>query len=117
LHIYTGSVNGRNLVAAPWTPNAALLAADGHIRPEFLWAALDCPGAFAVNFSEEKVLVLGRLTVAISYRPQAAEPCLVIGWPMGSDGRKYFAGTAVFTTDGKLCGAGQATWIQLKPKP
>ncbi len=42
LAIYAGPVAGRGaLHAAPWTPRES--------APEIVWAAIDCPGAFAVG--------------------------------------------------------------------
>ena len=43
--------------------------------------------------------------------PEVAEPCLVVGWPLGADGRKLYAGTALFTAEGELLGRARATWI------
>ena len=39
LHIHAGPVDGRDVHAAPWT------VAPETVGPEFVWAALDCPGA------------------------------------------------------------------------
>jgi hypothetical protein len=35
-----------------------------------------------------------------------------VGWPLGSDGRKHGAGTALFTDAGELLGIGRALWIE-----
>ncbi|MBA2467567.1 MAG: hypothetical protein H0V46_08195, partial [Sphingomonas sp.] len=62
LAIYPGDVAGQ--VAATWTPGADLAFPDGNVRPEFLWAALDCPGYFA----DEKtagLALLGRMTARL----------------------------------------------------
>jgi hypothetical protein len=40
------------------------------------------------------------------------EPCVVIGWQLGQDGRKHYTGTAVFDEAGELCGLATATWIE-----
>lgn len=113
LRIFAGEVNGRHLVAAPWQTDETVADDRGIVRPEFIWSALDCPGAFAVMLDGPAMIVLGRMTAAISHLPQAGERCVVVGWPLGSDGRKHFAGTAVFNEAGDLCGKGQAVWIQL----
>lgn len=114
LHIFAGQVDGRDLVAAPWQLHESLMGSDGRVQPEFIWSALDCPGAFSILTHTLTVIVLGKLSAHIAYRPQLDETCVVIGWQIGQDGRKYEAGTAVFTESGKLCGAGKATWIELK---
>ena len=43
LHIHAGPVAGRDVVAAPWQ------VARDTVGPEFVWAALDCPGAYATG--------------------------------------------------------------------
>jgi hypothetical protein len=49
--------------------------------------------------------------VRILRAPRAAEPCVVIGWTMGSEGRKYYAGTALFDAQRQLCAYAKAVWI------
>ena len=105
LGIYAGPVPGRNLAAAAWTPRAE------HVAPEFVWAALDCPGAYAVHGGERGMPVLGRLAARVERLPRAGEPCVVMAWPEGADGRKLYAGTALFGEGGRLLGAARATWI------
>jgi len=114
LRIFPGHGNDAARVAAPWVPDVTLIGDNGRIAPEYLWAALDCAGAFALDFGPDKVLVLGLFTVEMRKVPQVDENCVVLGWSMGRDGRKNYAGTAVFDSQGELCGAGKATWIQLK---
>ena len=105
LGIYAGPVAGRDVVAATWTPSAE------HVAPEFVWASLDCPGAYAVHGGERGMPVLGRLTARVEHLPHAGEPCVVMAWPLGEDGRKLYAGTALFGEDGRVLGAARATWI------
>ena len=47
LRIFPGPVAGRGVVAAPWVPDASLTGGRREVRPEFLWAALDCPSGWA----------------------------------------------------------------------
>jgi hypothetical protein len=105
LRIYPGRVEGRNLVAATWTPR------DDAISSEFVWAALDCPGAYAVEFGVRGNPVLGRLAARVEHLPRPRERCVVIGWPLDEEGRKLYAGTALFGADGRTLGAARATWI------
>jgi len=102
--------NAHPIVAAPWTPTDDLLDPTGHIAPEFIWAALDCPGAFAVD---KEPILLGRMSAQILKRPRANAPLIVIAWDKGSDRRKHFAGTALFTADGDLLAFSEQTWIQI----
>ena len=105
LGIYAGPVAGRDAVAATWTPRPE------HVAPEFVWAALDCPGAYAVHGGERGMPVLGRLNARVEHLPHPGEPCVVMAWPLGEDGRKLYAGTALFGKDGRVLGAARATWI------
>jgi hypothetical protein len=104
LRIFAGPVE-EGLVAATWVPR------DDAISSEFVWAALDCPGAYAVHFGQRGNPVLGRLTARIEHLPHAGERCVVMGWPLGEDGRKLYAGTALYGEDGRVLGSARATWI------
>jgi hypothetical protein len=106
LHIHAGAVEGRDVVAAPWQ-----VAADT-VGPEFVWAALDCPGAYATGVIGRGVVVLGRLTARVERVPQAGERCVAVGWSLGSDERKHGAGTALFAASGELLGIARAVWIE-----
>ncbi len=98
-------------VAAPWVPNAALGLPDGKVRPEFMWAALDCPGYFAAR-DDRVAMLLGEFTAHVDRRVHVDEPCVVIGWRIGVSGRKYEVGTALFDEDGELCARARAVWVE-----
>lgn len=112
LRIFPGSVPGTPLLAAPWRPDQSLADASGRIRPEFIWAALDCPGYFA-SLSPRAGL-LGELSVQLDHTVRVDEPCIVTAWQIQADGRKHRTGTALFNADGERCALGVATWIELK---
>lgn len=105
LRLFPGPVPGRDLVAAPWVPDASLVA------PEFVWAALDCPGAYGAGALGRGEPLLGRLTARVHALPEPGERCVVLGWGLGEDGRKLFAGTAVHGEGDRLLGVGRAVWI------
>ena len=112
LSIHAGRVQGQDYVACPWTPAPSLAGPDGHVAQEFIWAALDCPGAFAV-FDEEMIyILLGKLAVRQLQLVRPGEALIVTGWLIGSEGRKYLTGTALFNADGALLAQGRATWIK-----
>jgi hypothetical protein len=113
------------LVAGTWTPDATLDHGQGRVAPEFLWAAIDCPGSWSVIGRDDpdapvreirSTMLLGRLTGELFRELRVGEPCTVIGWCLGVDGRKYHVGTAVHTRDGQRVAASRATWIALKPE-
>lgn len=102
--------NAFPIVAAPWHPTPDLADASGLVLPEFLWAALDCPGAFAIDVEP---ILLGRMSARILARPPADAPVIVIAWAKGRDRRKHFAGSALFTEAGDLLAFSEQTWIQI----
>jgi hypothetical protein len=85
----------------------------GTISPEIVWAALDCPGAFAIELGQRGLRVLGRLAVRIDMPPAVGREHVVVGWPLGSEGRKHGAGTALLDADGRILARGRATWIDV----
>jgi len=112
LRIFPGPVApGR--VAAPWVPDASLADAAGVVDPAFVWAALDCPGVFAFGPLDRPV-VLGRMAAEIVAPLRAGEVCVVVGWSLGAEGRKYTTGTALFDARGALVGRAHGTWIALR---
>jgi hypothetical protein len=105
LRIFPGPVDGREgVVASPWTPREPL-------RPEIVWAALDCPGGWAIDDFQREGVLLGRMGAAIAALPPVGEPSVVIGWRIGEDDRKRFAGSALFSAEGDLLAAARSTWI------
>ena len=113
LRIFPGRPAPAGLVAAPWTPHASVAGADGQVAPEILWAALDCTGYFGVYQPGTPRALLGRMTAVLSGAVAAGEPCVVIGWPLGGEGRKLLAGTALFGADGRLVGQSRQIWITI----
>ena len=111
LRIFPGFVPGTGVVAAPWLPSANLDDGTGKVRPEFIWAALDCPGYFA-SFNNDTLALLGELSVHIDRLVHVDEPCVVIGWRILLEGRKCHAGTALFDEEGERCAVGVATWVE-----
>jgi hypothetical protein len=102
LRVFAGPL-GDGRFAATWQAN--------EVRTEFVWAALDCPGAIAVGFPDRGETLLGRFAVAVDELPEPGERCVVLAWPLGEDGRKLYAGTALFGEDGRPLARARATWI------
>ncbi|MFO1393813.1 MAG: hypothetical protein U1F09_08660 [Steroidobacteraceae bacterium] len=112
LRIFPGMLD-TGIVAAPWLPADDLDRGDGRVAAVFHWAALDCPGYFAVSAGRRPML-LGEMHAHIDRRVHTGESCTVIGWKIGSEGCKHHAGTAIFDEDGELCARALATWIEVK---
>lgn len=106
------TANDEGLVGAGWVPDRSLADDDGRIRPEFLWAALDCPGYFAIAAAGETA-VLGRMTAEVDASVAFGERCVVVAWPVARAGRKLQAGTALYDAAGTLRGRALQTWITI----
>ena len=104
LHLHAGPWRD-GAVAGVWVPRADTVGA------EFVWAALDCPGAYATGALGRGAVVLGRFAARVDRVPAAGEHCVVVGWSLGSEGRKHLAGTALFA-GGEVLGVARAVWIE-----
>jgi hypothetical protein len=76
-----------------------------------VWSALDCPSYFALGTTP--IAVLGRITAAIDRVPLVGEQLIAMGWPMGTDGRKLYSGSALATPAGEVLAKAATTWIEL----
>jgi hypothetical protein len=112
LRIFVKRVPGQSILADRWIPDESLADDDGAVRPEIVWAALDCPGGWAAfNRIPGGVAVLGRMTARIDRVPQVGEPCVVVALSDWHDGRKIGAHSALYTADGELLAAARAVWV------
>lgn len=113
--VFAGAVEGRRLVASPWTPPSWTADAAGRVLPEFVWAVLDCPTYFALYMDGGlPASVLARLTVRIDAPVAAAAEHVVIAWPIEADGRKHHAAAAVLSSAGEPLAVGRA--LLIKPR-
>lgn len=113
LRVFAGplTVEGRPLVAGTWQPTPAMAGPDGSVEPQWVLAALDCPGAFAFIVDDMRAGLLGRIQFA-QHAPVAADAeHVVTGWQVGIDGKKMFAGTAIVDADGTVLATALATWF------
>jgi hypothetical protein len=115
LRIFPGPLDGTSVVAALWAPDRSLDGGAGLVHRRHVWAALDCPSYFAVPGAP--LALLGRLTASIDRLPEIDEPLVVIGWPIGSDGRKHFAGSALADGNGEIVARAAATWVEIAALP
>lgn len=103
-------------LAATWIPLPDLADSSGCVRPEFVWAALDCPTGYAAGFSDCSVyLLLGRQSVHIHRRPSAGEKCIVLAQETRREGRKHHADGVLFGDDGKPLAVCKSVWIAVDP--
>jgi len=107
---------GEGTVACSWTPDASLVdpAEPGLAASEFVWAALDCPGAWTTDMND-RPLVLGRMTAQVLARPRTGTPVVVVASWHGDEGRKTWTSTAAYDVDGALLGRSEQVWIAVDP--
>jgi len=114
--VFAGRVEGRELVATPWTPPDWSAGEDGAVRPEFVWAALDCPTYFASHLEGELSLsFLVRQRAELLQPVRAGAEQVVIAWPIEGDGRKRRAGAAVLSAAGETLARAEALLIEARP--
>jgi acyl-coenzyme A thioesterase PaaI-like protein len=113
LRVFPGPVAGRRLVAASWVPAPELANGVGQVPSELVWAALDCPQLWSLMVhapaASPDLVVTAALNTRLGNPVLAGEPHVVIGWPIGRNGRGWLAGAAVIRPDGELCAVGRQT--------
>jgi hypothetical protein len=120
LHLRSGPVEGRKLVAVDWVPKAeAVGAPDGQDVPLVLaWASMECPIARAMQIGEMKgpdeLILLGRMTTRIKGLPRVGEPHFFMGWPVRRDGRKIYIAGTLHNREGEVLVMSHLTFITLK---
>jgi len=119
LRIFAGplEVDGQAMVAGAWRPGPVLAEPDGGVATRWVLAALDCPGAFAFITGGIGAGLLGRITFEQHAEVRADADHVVVGWQIGNEGRKLFAGTALFDAAGSLLAAARATWFPMPTTP
>jgi hypothetical protein len=150
LRIFPGPMLDRPMWAAPWTPDRSVagpqsagpesvgpgtagpesagpgsagperVGPESAVRPEVVWAALDCPSGIAAgegtDLGQDTAIVLGQMTASLSALPAPGDQCQVIAWPAGRDGRKLTAGSALLGPGGDVLAIAATIWITV-PRP
>ena len=62
-------------------------------------------------------MLLGEMHAHVDRRVHVGESCTVIGWKIGAEDRKHYAGTAIFDGDGELCARARTTWLEVALGP
>ncbi len=113
LRLFPGPVEDDGLLlGCPWEP-AEDLARGGEVDPVFVWAALDCPSGFACIPPRTRT-VLAAMTAAVEAPVHPGRTYVVSAWPLGSEGRKHRAGSAIHDADGRRVARAEALWITLR---
>jgi hypothetical protein len=118
LGVFAGNVQGRELVASPWTPPAWTADEAGRVRQEFVWAVMDCPTYFAVyRDGERPTSFLGRMAARVEAEVPAGTEHVVVAWPISTEGRKRHAGAAVLSAGGDVLAVARALMIEPRESP
>jgi hypothetical protein len=114
LGISPGPLEGAaGVTSAPFVPDATV-AEDGLVRPEVVWAALDCPSYPPEFWARGPVALLGRMSAAREREIRVGERLVAVGWSLGADGRKHTSASALLDADGAVVARARATWIELR---
>jgi hypothetical protein len=114
LGVFAGAVDGRQMVASPWTPPPWTGDGNGAVRREIVWAVLDCPTAFAafLGSDAEPMAYLVRMNAELRRPVPLEREHVAVSWPTWRDGRKHRAGSALFSASGELLALAEALMIE-----
>jgi hypothetical protein len=113
--VFPGPVATGELVASTWTP-PRWAADDGEaVLPEFVWAALDCPGYFALHGADGRLAFLARQGSTIITAPKAGVEYIVAGIALERSGRKGLAATAILDAHGEVLAHSEQVVVEPRP--
>ena len=92
----------------------AVPARDGAVADEIAWAALDCPSYTPPLWGHALPSLLASMHAELLEPVPAGEPLAVVGWTLGTEGRKHRSATAILGADGRTLARAQALWIRLR---
>jgi hypothetical protein len=115
LRIFPGLLPGEKTVGAPWVPETAGADEHGIVCPEIVWAALDCPQIWTLILTappdSTDRIVTGAMEAERFGSVQAGEHYAIVGWPLGGEGRRFFAAAALFSSDGEILAVSRQTAV------
>ena len=97
-------------MAAASQPEAAFREAAVVLPTSVVLAAFACPGQFAYLADDIRTGLLGRMTAKI-LAPVVGDVFVITGWRIAVEGKKHFAGTALFDSNGRCCAYSKQVWI------
>ncbi|MBD3647420.1 MAG: hypothetical protein HUJ31_08225 [Pseudomonadales bacterium] len=111
LRVFAAPIKDSEQVAAVWQTSEHWGDDQGLLPASWLWTALDCPGQFAWHAAGIVTGMLGRITAEVFRPAPAGEEYLVTAWPIEVEGKKHFAGSAIFDAGGNLVAQAKSVWI------
>ncbi|GLZ36017.1 hypothetical protein Lesp02_82040 [Lentzea sp. NBRC 105346] len=112
IHALLGPVDD-TVWAGVWRPGPLLPHADGQVRPEVVWSALDCPSAQPIAPDGGPAHVLGTFTARLDHPVVLDADHVLLAWSLGREGRKAWSASAIVAPDGQVCGVAKAVWISI----
>ncbi len=120
LRIFPGPVDGGR-VASVWVPHESLTEPTDPVDDSLprvglgaVWAALDCVGGWAGDIGERR-MVLGRMTAHVDALALVGDRHVVVGAPLGREGRKTWTASTLYDGDRRIVGRARHTWIAIDP--
>ncbi|MCU1678682.1 MAG: hypothetical protein JWM93_3440 [Frankiales bacterium] len=100
-----------DVVATPWIPAPWTDDGTGRAALPAVWAALDCPSAWAID-DEGRAVVLGRITARIDAAPAVGGKHVVVGWVRERTSRRVAqCGSALYDEKGAVLAVASSTWF------
>lgn len=121
LRIFPGPIRDGAMVAAAWTPDASVADGLGRVPWEVTWAAMDCPAGYGLVATHDRWLqlrgsiVTGRIAADVIHPVTVGRRYVVGGWPLAEEGRRIFAGAAMWSDSGELHAVAKTIWIRRAP--
>jgi hypothetical protein len=109
--------DGLGVVFGPLAAHPAATAAvldASEVTPELAWAALDCPSYTPPLWGNAMPSLLASMHAELLEPIPAGEPLAVVGWTLGSEGRKHRSATAILGADGRMLARAEALWIRIR---
>jgi hypothetical protein len=107
-------------VAGVWEPEPVCCDGVGRAPPEQVWAALDCPGAYAIAALAPDAgrQLLGTCAAALKQPLNERAYYILCSWQLAPpEGRKRFMGVAIHDVAGELKACARQIWIDAGPRP
>ena len=112
LRVFVGPIRS-DMVCGRWTPDPQLASDSGTIGSEYVWGALDCPGAWARTFlmRPQSGAVTAFLDAQLLAPVKPAIDHVVYAWVERAEGRKTWVGSAIATSMGQPVARAHALWV------
>ena len=107
MRLFPGPI-GDGRTACTWTPGS-------EVGLPFVWAALDCPGAWTSDVVG-RPMVLGRMTATVAGAVVPGRTYVVTGTLLLTEGRKTRTATALLDAGGEVVARSEQVWIAVDPR-